>query len=129
MHHVLIVDDETSIRTALRYGLEDVGLLVEEAADGAEGLQCILQSRVPLVVLLDLMMPKMDGISVLDALFKQPMLLQRHRVIVMSAGYNTLPTAIVRSMTQHHVRFIHKPFDSIALVALVEALAQELSPK
>jgi adenylate cyclase len=61
--HVLVVDDEEQNRTLLRDALEARGYEVEEAENGLEALQKIA-ARPPDVILLDLMMPKMDGFDV-----------------------------------------------------------------
>jgi two-component system, OmpR family, phosphate regulon response regulator PhoB len=61
---VLVVDDDGAVRSVLRRGLEAQGFVVDEAADGAEALQRVPESR-PDVVLLDLMMPGPDGFDVL----------------------------------------------------------------
>jgi PAS domain S-box-containing protein len=61
--HALIVDDDELTRTVLRRTLEEAGWGVEEAADGRAALDCLME-RVPRLVLLDLMMPGMDGFEV-----------------------------------------------------------------
>ena len=63
MGSILIVDDEASIRELLRFNLQKEGYVVSEAADGLEALQLIKQQR-PDLVLLDLMLPGMDGLEV-----------------------------------------------------------------
>ncbi|MDP4161953.1 MAG: response regulator transcription factor [Bacillota bacterium] len=60
---VLVVDDEPSIVTLLKYNLEQAGYDVITAADGEEGLQLAL-SETPDIIVLDLMLPKMDGMEV-----------------------------------------------------------------
>lgn len=61
---ILIVDDLMTLRQPARMMLERAGYLVEEAVDGQEALHKIAQSR-PDLVLLDLMMPTMNGVEVL----------------------------------------------------------------
>ena len=58
--HVLVVDDQEAIRDTLQTALDDEGFTVECAANGQEALD-ILQRWQPCVILLDLMMPVMDG--------------------------------------------------------------------
>ena len=67
MPHVLVVDDDTAIRQMLRLVLEDEGYAVREAMDGIEALAALRVSARPLVVLLDLMMPRLGGDGVLAA--------------------------------------------------------------
>jgi CheY-like chemotaxis protein len=57
---VLVVDDDAGMRQLLRYTLEPVGYRVEEAADGVQALSAYERLR-PDIVLLDIMMPRMDG--------------------------------------------------------------------
>ena len=64
---VLIVEDEVSLRGALRDKFAREGFQVHEAKDGEEGLVMALAER-PQVILLDLMMPRMDGMSMLALL-------------------------------------------------------------
>ena len=58
--NVLVVDDQEAIRATLRTALDDEGFTVETAANGKEALD-ILERWQPCVILLDLMMPVMDG--------------------------------------------------------------------
>jgi DNA-binding response OmpR family regulator len=64
---ILIVEDEVSLRGALRDKFTREGFLVHEARDGEEGLAVALAER-PHVILLDMMMPKMDGMTMLTQL-------------------------------------------------------------
>lgn len=60
MAKILIIDDELAIRGMLKFQLEKTNHIVIEAADGQEGL-AQLQSQLPDLVFLDVMIPKMDG--------------------------------------------------------------------
>ena len=60
---ILIVEDEQDIRELLAYNLEKEGYATVQAADGKEGLD-LARSRKPDLILLDLMLPKMDGLAV-----------------------------------------------------------------
>lgn len=60
---ILVVDDESSIVTLLKYNLEQAGFTVETASDGQEGYDAVLEKKPDLIVL-DLMLPKMDGMEV-----------------------------------------------------------------
>lgn len=61
---ILIVEDELTMQRALKNKLEQAGYVIRAAADGAEAL-ADMQQASPDLVLLDLIMPKLDGISVL----------------------------------------------------------------
>jgi len=67
---VLIVDDEEMVRESMSTYLEDSGFLVDRAADGLEGLERFRASP-PDVVLLDLRMPRMDGLEVLETIAEE----------------------------------------------------------
>lgn len=68
---VLVVDDDQSIRLVLRHFLESNGFRVEEAADGDQAL-CACQAQSPDIVLLDVLMPGMDGFVTCDRLRRLP---------------------------------------------------------
>jgi CheY-like chemotaxis protein len=70
--HVLVVDDDAGIRDSLRELLELEGYSVETAEHGRAGLQRIEAQGVPCLVLLDLMMPVMNGVEFLQALRNHP---------------------------------------------------------
>ena len=67
MSKVLIVEDEIPLRMALKTKLTSEGITVLEAKDGAEGVQMAMANR-PDLILLDIIMPKMNGIDVLKDL-------------------------------------------------------------
>ena len=63
---ILVVDDEPAVREALRAGLEFEGYEVTLAADGLGALEAIAK-QIPDAIVLDVMMPRMDGLTVLRA--------------------------------------------------------------
>ncbi|MCC6132714.1 MAG: response regulator [Acidobacteria bacterium] len=85
LNRVLIIDDDSGVRTVLRYFLErDLGVEVEDASSGAAGLSRAWEWQ-PELVLLDLLMPQMDGLQTLEALRLDPG--TRHiPVVIMSAS-------------------------------------------
>ena len=64
---ILVVDDESSIVTLLQYNLEQAGFLVDTAVDGQQGYDSVFENK-PDLIILDLMLPKMDGMEVCKAL-------------------------------------------------------------
>jgi two-component system OmpR family response regulator len=68
--HVLIVDDDAHIRDVIRFALEQAGMTVSEASNGEEGLRRIEALR-PDLVILDIVMPEMDGLDMCRQLRKQ----------------------------------------------------------
>ena len=89
MAKILIIDDEKPIRRTLREILEYEKYQVEEAEDGKAGLQKLEENAYD-VVMLDIKMPKMDGMEVLEkATLEYPDL-----PIIMISGHGSLETAV-----------------------------------
>jgi CheY-like chemotaxis protein len=102
---ILVVDDEPMVRQSLGQFLGDEGYSVEEAADGADALARVGEQR-PDVILLDLMMPGMNGRQFLRALRDDPRYADVP-VVVMTAvrGLTVQPAALGAS------EVVEKPFD------------------
>ena len=71
MAHILIVDDELDVREILKYNLTKEGYSVDEASNGEEALNKMSQNT-PDIVLMDVMMPKLDGIQTCEAIKEIP---------------------------------------------------------
>jgi len=71
MLNILVIDDEEDIRSILKYALEKEGYQVHEASSGNEGLEKVNSLRPDLIVL-DVMMPDMDGIEVCEQIRRSP---------------------------------------------------------
>ena len=80
---ILIVEDELSLRNALRDKLRHEGFGTLEAKDGEEGLQLALSQR-PDLILLDLVMPKMDGIAMLKQMKNDEQWGKKAKVIILT---------------------------------------------
>ena len=117
--HVLIVDDDISIRETLRYLLEDAGYNVDEAQDGLHALDYLRTSSTPVIVLLDLMMPRLDGAGLLGVVAGDTRRLNRHRYILMTAGHQTLSLAFAHLLSDLAVPVVFKPFDVDRLLEVV----------
>ncbi|MFN7914422.1 MAG: sigma-54 dependent transcriptional regulator [Vicinamibacterales bacterium] len=116
---ILVIDDEAAIRDSLRMTLEYEGYEVVLAATGQEGLT-LAEREAPDLVILDVKMPGMDGIEVLERLRTMNDALP---VIVVS-GHGTISTA-VEATKKGAFDFIEKPFASDrVLVSLRNALDQ-----
>lgn len=114
---VLIVDDDEGIRLSLRFLLESESYLVEEAGTGEAAVQAIASAPHPLVVLLDRMMPKGDGASVLTAVRAEPTWRPRLAIIFMTARSDAPSHELADLLTQTTVAIIMKPFDLDQVVA------------
>ena len=125
MAHVLVVEDDPNLRAVLRSMLEDHGHAVSEAGDGLRALQQLRASDWPLVVLLDLNMPVLDGAAVLGAVAGDHSLARRHRYILVTGSARTLPQALGTLLACLEVPLVQKPFDMEALLEMVALLAHE----
>jgi two-component system nitrogen regulation response regulator NtrX len=101
--HILIVDDERAIQTALRGVLEDEGYRVSAVGSAGDALT-LLQEEAPDLVFLDIWMPGMDGLEALSELKR----LRPETAVVMISGHGTIETA-VRATKLGAYDFIEKP--------------------
>src|SRR5438552_13730088 len=116
---ILVIDDEAGIRDSLRMTLEYEGYDYAAAATGQEGL-ALAERETPDLVLLDVKMPGMDGLEVLDRLRAMNETLP----VVVISGHGTIGTA-VEATKKGAFDFIEKPFASErVLVSLRNALDQ-----
>jgi len=116
---ILICDDEPNLRELMRISLEPgPDYRIVEASDGAEAIE-VVDSESPDLVILDMMMPGVDGIAVLEHLRSQPKHVETP-VVVVSAFAS--PADRNRAIEAGATRFVKKPFDPEALRSLVEEL-------
>jgi CheY-like chemotaxis protein len=112
---VLVVDDDAGARGLLATVLRDQGLEVEEAADGESALE-LLRRNSYAVILLDLIMPRLDGFAVLEALRKET---SQQPIVLVVTGADR------RAIEQLDPRGIHgvvrKPIDVEELAEVVVA--------
>lgn len=120
MARVLVVDDEQDIRDALRFILEDAGHEVLEATDGENALQVLRASQSSLVVVLDLLMPRLSGIDVLQQVIADPHVKDRHAYLLMTADNALLRQQADPLLAQVSARVIGKPFDIDALLNMID---------
>lgn len=111
MARVLIVDDDPSIRESLREVLEDEGHDVDEAPDGLEGLKRMRAASDPLVVLLDLLMPRLNGNEVLNAVAADPQLSRLHAYVLLTAQPRYVSPATKELLARLSIPVMGKPFD------------------
>ena len=104
---ILIVDDDKINRILLTTNLEEQGYTVVSAENGRKALDCMFQEDFDLV-LLDLVMPKMDGYQVLKEVKKDPHL-KNIPIIIISAQDET--ENLVKCLEIGAVDYIPKPFD------------------
>lgn len=115
-HDILVVDDESDIRSLVAGLLGDEGYQTREAADSDAALEAI-RARRPSLVLLDIWLQgsRLDGLSILAEI-------KRHHPsvpVVMMSGHGTIETAVA-AIKQGAYEFIEKPFQSDRLLLAVE---------
>ncbi len=118
--NILLIEDETRIRFLLRDYFLKEGFNIIEASDGDEGLNYFISTKVDLVIL-DIMMPKVDGITVLEMIRKA----------------STIPVILLTAKGQEEDKlfgyemgaddYITKPFSPKVLIAKVKALLKRTS--
>jgi DNA-binding response OmpR family regulator len=118
MARVLVIDDEEPIRLLCRVNLEAAGIEVSEAEDGKAGLEAA-RADPPDVILLDVMMPGMDGWRVFDELLKDER--TAHVPVVFLTARAELRDQ-ARGLELGGVDYVTKPFNPLNLAPLIEDL-------
>jgi DNA-binding response OmpR family regulator len=118
---VLVVDDEPDLVRILEFGLKAAGYAVDTASDGQEGLKKAREQK-PDIILLDLMLPKLDGYKVC-------------RLLKFDERYKHIPIMILSARTQegdqtlaHEMganRFLTKPYEFAEILDHIQALLKE----
>jgi DNA-binding response OmpR family regulator len=119
---VLVVDDEADLVRILQFGLQAIGYHVETASDGQEGLKKARELK-PDIILLDLMLPKLDGYKVC-------------RLLKFDERYKNIPIIILSARTQEGDqllamemganRFVTKPYDFAEVLSHIETLLKSV---
>jgi two-component system chemotaxis response regulator CheY len=115
---VLVIDDEPDVRWVLRLSLERAGHEVLLADDGLRGV-AMAQRQRPDAIVLDLMMPVMDGYGVLDALDRDR---RTKRVPVLVLTAKALPEEQMKVERAGARRFMTKPFEPVELASALEGM-------
>lgn len=114
---VLVVDDDQAIRNALRDLLEDEGYTVFEVGNGQLALEFLRASEFACVVLLDRVMPWMDGVATLQAVAADEVLASRHVYILFTVSAEPpLPDDVIARLD---VPVLEKPFEMEHLLAVL----------
>jgi DNA-binding response OmpR family regulator len=119
---VLVIDDEAPIRLLCRVNLEAEKMDVLEAANGEEGLE-LARTEKPDIVLLDVMMPGMDGWQVAERLFESQETSQIP-LVFLTARAELRDRA--RGLELGGVDYITKPFNPVELASVVENLLERV---
>ena len=111
---ILVVDDELGMRDLLKLELETAGFHVITAGDGQEALDWVEKEKFQLVIT-DIMMPKMDGLALLEGIKKRDVYLE----VIVTTGYGQVENAVA-AMKKGAYDFIQKPYSTDQILAVVE---------
>jgi CheY-like chemotaxis protein len=121
-NEILIVEDDESIRNTLKIALEMEGYSVKTASNGKEGLDSLPKMKTPCLILLDLMMPVMDGWAFAEAI-GHDMQLATIPIVVVTAFEKERTNSLKKVRS-----FIKKPIDLDLLLKQVELYCGVNSP-
>ena len=118
---ILVIEDEFSIATLLKYNLEQAGYVVETAADGQEGLEKAIDLQ-PNLILLDLMLPKLDGMEVCKQIRQQRM---NTPIIMLTAKDDEFDKVLGLELGADD--YMTKPFSPREVLARVKAVLRRFT--
>lgn len=118
---ILVIDDETAIREAIRMTLEFEGYKVDEARSGQEGIEMAGRNDYD-TILLDIKMPVLDGMEVLDNFRRMNL----HTPVVMVSGHGDIHTA-VECTKRGAFEFLEKPLNRDRLLLVVRNASRQRS--
>src|ERR687885_2008684 len=122
MKHVLVVDDEPTLRELVAEALREAGYHVETAANGVEALQRLHGQPAPHAIVLDLMMPRLDGSGFVELMRLNPRLASVP-IVLLTAAYGAAQAAARIGARA----CVTKPFELDHLVDAVERVIGEPS--
>lgn len=115
--HVLVVDDQLSIRAAVRSGLNQLGIRnITEASDGEEAMKSLIANPVHLIIS-DYNMPNMDGLGLLEAVRNHPQI--RSTAFIMLTG-QAERELVKKAVALGVNNYVVKPFNVLVLKAKLE---------
>jgi len=121
---VMVIEDEKEIRDLVRYNLEKAGYRVAAAADGEEGLRQLFASR-PDALVLDLMLPGMNGLEIVRELRAEPI---THDLPILVLTARSAEMDKLLGFEQGADDYLTKPFSPRELVARVKSLLRRTRP-
>jgi NtrC-family two-component system response regulator AlgB len=118
MKKVLLIDDDQNILTTLQIHLEDTGMVVLPADNGRKGLELFSREQ-PQIVFLDLKLPDMDGLKVLDKIVNS----ETEAYVIIITAYATIDTA-VKAIKMGAFDYLPKPFTPEQITHHLEMIAK-----
>ena len=122
--HILVVEDEDSLATLLQYNLEKEGYDVAVGADGEEAL-LLVDERLPDLIVLDWMLPKISGIEVCRRLRQRP---ETRNIPIIMLTARGEETDRIRGLDTGADDYVVKPFSMTELAARIRAVLRRLRP-
>jgi DNA-binding response OmpR family regulator len=122
MTRILLVDDEANLRHTVGYALRHEGYEVASAEDGEKALE-LFRSTKPDLVVLDVMLPRMDGLAVCRAIRRESDV----PVIMLTARDTELDTVVGLEVGADD--YLTKPFSMVELVARIRAMLRRAAPR
>lgn len=116
---MLIVDDDKDIQSSIKMVLEMHGYDVSCVSNGKEALEALIRGPAPSIILLDLMMPVMDGFEFMR-LMEQDYIVPKVPIVVMTAARNN-----AHDIKKH--KTLLKPFDVSKLLAIIGEQYQKIN--
>ena len=122
MSRILIVDDDRTTRHVLSKVLTGAGFTTSVAKDGVEALKALKAGRFD-VLLLDVWMPRMNGLDLLSKLRNDK---TRPRIVVMTS--DDAPETLLKAVREQAFRYVHKPVESVELLQTVRDVLEAPEP-
>ncbi len=119
---ILIVDDEPMTRNLLRLMLERVGFEIAEAEDGLKALLMVAE-QLPDLLLLDVMMPNMDGLTVCEKMRAQA---ETAVIPIILLSARTSSEAVKAGMAAGATRYLAKPISRTELIATIREVLENI---
>lgn len=117
---ILVVDDDPYILMSLEFLMQKNGYSVVVARNGTEALQ-LVQQEIPDLVVLDIMMPDIDGYAICEFIKKQPAL---NHIIVVFLSAKTRESDQRKGLELGAAAFVFKPFSTRSLIKELNQLLQ-----
>ena len=125
MDQIVLIEDDPGIRTVIRLALKGAGFTsICETGNGTDGLALVLREK-PALVILDLMLPGMDGLAVCSAIRRTPSV-SGTPIVMLTA--RSAEEDVVRGLELGADDYITKPFSNAILVARVKAALRRTAP-
>ena len=122
---ILAVDDDADIKELMEFFLEKKGYKVTTANDGNKALE-ILETMKPDLIVIDMLMPGMDGVRTIEELNKNQV--NRDIPIIMVSGARD-EMDLMKGLLERPIKYIEKPFSHEKLLSIIEQMLEDDTKK